>query len=279
MSRIWLRGTVILCLVAPAAASDDPKPGVSTADRLAALQKEHKAAEAAYYKAAEAIVDSPEGRKKEETLWKEYEKGQADRFLAAVELAKAEPKSAVGFAALEWVLTIPRAYYLPAGKPALELLTKHHAANPKVGQVVALVGYNRPRSGDSKDAATALIEAVAEKNPDRTARGQAVMARAWEAKSRFAEAEYKNWPDCDRLAGEAEKAFELVLKDYADCPWLLMHDGRPLGEEAKQELFDLRHLRIGRVAPDIEGEDLDGVNFKLSDYRGKVVVLYFWGDW
>jgi peroxiredoxin len=33
------------------------------------------------------------------------------------------------------------------------------------------------------------------------------------------------------------------------------------------------------VAPDIESEDLDGVKFKLSDYRGKVVVLDFWGDW
>lgn len=38
-------------------------------------------------------------------------------------------------------------------------------------------------------------------------------------------------------------------------------------------------LEIGSVAPDIEGADLDGVAFKLSDYRGKIVVLDFWGDW
>ncbi|MEX2272305.1 MAG: redoxin domain-containing protein [Vicinamibacterales bacterium] len=37
--------------------------------------------------------------------------------------------------------------------------------------------------------------------------------------------------------------------------------------------------RIGTVAPDIAGKDLDGVEFKLSDYRGKVVVLVFSGDW
>src|SRR5688572_26852419 len=36
---------------------------------------------------------------------------------------------------------------------------------------------------------------------------------------------------------------------------------------------------IGKVAPDIAGKDLDGVEFKLSDYRGKVVVLVFSGDW
>ena len=32
----------------------------------------------------------------------------------------------------------------------------------------------------------------------------------------------------------------------------------------------------GRQAPDIEGEDQDGKRFKLSDYRGKVVLLDFW---
>ena len=44
-------------------------------------------------------------------------------------------------------------------------------------------------------------------------------------------------------------------------------------------LFQLRNLYIGALAPDIEGVDLNGVAFKLSDYRGKVVVLDFWGDW
>ena len=29
----------------------------------------------------------------------------------------------------------------------------------------------------------------------------------------------------------------------------------------------------------LEAEDIDGVVFKLSDYRGKVVMLDFWGDW
>ena len=38
----------------------------------------------------------------------------------------------------------------------------------------------------------------------------------------------------------------------------------------------LENLRIGMTAPDIADRDLDGVEFKLSDYRGKVVVLDFW---
>lgn len=36
---------------------------------------------------------------------------------------------------------------------------------------------------------------------------------------------------------------------------------------------------IGAQAPDIAGIDLDGNAFKLSDYRGKVLFLDFWGDW
>jgi len=42
---------------------------------------------------------------------------------------------------------------------------------------------------------------------------------------------------------------------------------------------DPADLEIGKVAPEIEAEDVYGVPFKLSDYRGKVVVLDFWGDW
>jgi peroxiredoxin len=38
-------------------------------------------------------------------------------------------------------------------------------------------------------------------------------------------------------------------------------------------------LTIGRMAPDITGRDLAGTEFKLSDYRGKVVALIFSGEW
>ncbi len=52
-----------------------------------------------------------------------------------------------------------------------------------------------------------------------------------------------------------------------------------LAADVEGLLFERDHLQIGCVAPDIEGADLDGTRFKLSDYRGKVVVVDFWGDW
>lgn len=37
-------------------------------------------------------------------------------------------------------------------------------------------------------------------------------------------------------------------------------------------------LRQGFSAPDIEGTDLAGEPMKLSDFRGKVVMLEFWSS-
>ena len=36
---------------------------------------------------------------------------------------------------------------------------------------------------------------------------------------------------------------------------------------------------VGMTAPDIVGVDLDGVEFRLSDYAGKILMVDFWGDW
>lgn len=37
--------------------------------------------------------------------------------------------------------------------------------------------------------------------------------------------------------------------------------------------------RPGDLAPDIVGKDADGKDVKLSDHRGKVVLVNFWGTW
>ena len=88
-------------------------------------------------------------------------------------------------------------------------------------------------------------------------------------------AEYlKKWTS-KTIDAERMKLLETCVEKYGD-----INMGRKtLGEMAEGQLFVLKYLQIGKVAPDIEGTDLDEVAFKLSDYRGKVVVLDFWGDW
>jgi hypothetical protein len=79
-----------------------------------------------------------------------------------------------------------------------------------------------------------------------------------------------------RRLQESEELFERVVEKYADVKY-----GRgTLSARAKAELYQRRGtLAMGKPAPEIEGEDIDGQQFKLSDYRGKVVLLAFWGHW
>ena len=80
----------------------------------------------------------------------------------------------------------------------------------------------------------------------------------------------------DDLNEEAEKLYEQVVERYADVP---ARRNGVLGEAAKNKMFAMQRLGVGDEAPEIEGEDIDGKRFKLSDYRGKVVVLTFSGNW
>ncbi len=41
----------------------------------------------------------------------------------------------------------------------------------------------------------------------------------------------------------------------------------------------VKYLLTGRVAQSTMGEDLDGIEFALEEYRGKIVVLVFSGEW
>jgi hypothetical protein len=107
-------------------------------------------------------------------------------------------------------------------------------------------------------------------------RGRACIALAGMLKQRaegLTDAEAK---EAEKLNKESETLFERVIEKYADVKG---NRGGILADEAKKQLFELRFLSKGKPAPEIEGEDLDGKQFKLSDYKGKVVLLDFWGNW
>jgi peroxiredoxin len=38
-------------------------------------------------------------------------------------------------------------------------------------------------------------------------------------------------------------------------------------------------LSIGSAFPELEGEDLDGNPISMADFRGKVILVDFFGDW
>jgi len=95
---------------------------------------------------------------------------------------------------------------------------------------------------------------------------------------------------------KAKKAFRFrmactLIRDPKSTPEEQAEARRILGEviaadsnpevvgQAQAEIFEFDHLRVGGRPPDFDATDQDGKPFKLSDYRGKVVVLDFWGFW
>ena len=119
--------------------------------------------------------------------------------------------------------------------------------------------------------------------------------------------------DPDALRAEAERLFEKVASDYSDVVHVSAKvrelealakepnptwQGKPLseaerrqlaeivarktptlGELARAQLDDLHNLAVGKPAPEIDGGDFEGKPLKLSDFKGKVVALVFWGTW
>ena len=80
-------------------------------------------------------------------------------------------------------------------------------------------------------------------------------------------------------AGKLEKEAIRLFHDASERHGGVAFGAMTVAEYCKAAIFDIENLSVSKIAPDIEGEDIEGVAFKLSDYRGKVVLLSFWGHW
>ena len=78
---------------------------------------------------------------------------------------------------------------------------------------------------------------------------------------------------------EASKAEGIALMKKLQATDGLAERNPKLHKQIESELFIAENLSIGSTAPDIVGKDHEGKEFKLSDYRGQVVLLDFWGIW
>ncbi|MEM9378944.1 MAG: TlpA disulfide reductase family protein [Planctomycetota bacterium] len=54
------------------------------------------------------------------------------------------------------------------------------------------------------------------------------------------------------------------------------YPGTHAARQAAGWKFEVERLQVGMTVPDVVGTTLDGEGFRLSDHRGKVVVLEFW---
>lgn len=95
--------------------------------------------------------------------------------------------------------------------------------------------------------------------------------------------EVRTWAVFSRTTGFLESApvdsdaFKAAIAELRAA--LAKVDMEMLAEEVENRIAVRERFSIGMVAPDIQGVDLAGNAFALSDYEGKVVLLDFWGDW
>jgi hypothetical protein len=219
-----------------------------------------------------------------------------------LEIASNHPKDPSAFDALLWVVRYsPR----PPNRPntphawARDILMRDFARHPRIGEFCRSVAY------ENHDVPSVeFVREVYEKHPDAAARAQAGLTRANhlrrnagfansiqkatpELGKRFTETYGQEYVDYllhakpDDLNKQAEMILDRLVsdKELAKVTYERGDKKRSVGEAADAELFEMRFLLPGKMSPDIEGEDIDGKRFKLSDYRGKVVLLDFWGDW
>jgi hypothetical protein len=172
---------------------------------------------------------------------------------------------------------------------AFQLIGRDHIRSDRLGPLCQRVSY-----GFCREYETFLRAALA-KNPHKNVRAMACLALGHflngrlqridlckaqsELAREFAGLFGKEYlaellrQDRDRAMKGIEAVFTQAAEKYGDVK---LPEAGTVAERAKAELFEIRNLSIGKEAPDVEGEDQDGKRFKLSGYRGKVVLLDFW---
>jgi hypothetical protein len=190
-----------------------------------------------------------------------------------LEFARTNPKEPAAASAL--VSLVSTSQLAPGlakfGGPAIDALLKDHLGSPQIGTLCTILARNESL------AAEKALRIIGEKSPDRNVQGLACYNLGKHLAERAEKARIaKKHQEADSLTKEAEKALEQVAAKYADVKY-----GRTstLGDAVKGELYEMKHLGVGMTVPEIDGEDIDGQKFKLSDYRGKVILLDFWGHW
>ena len=206
------------------------------------IQKEFQAEERAFSDAHQKAATEEQRNRLKLPDREKY----AGQMLAA---AEKDIKDPAALDALMWTLMHGRTGSEPVSK-ALALLQKHFIESDRMDTVCDALQF------DDTDASKALLNDLVQKSPHRRVKAAAALTLG----QMYAEENPQ----------QAEKYFQDVAEKYGTPEQI---------ESARGHLFAMRNLAIGKVAPEIEGEDVDGKKFKLSDYRGKVVMLSFWGDW
>lgn len=214
----------------------------------------------------------------------------AAKFLA---MARENPDDPGAAQALACVIRVGGARQ--AWPEVVDTLRVKHARSPWLGDAILGLKYTRFMPNTEP-----FLRAILRENPDPTTRDQAAFSLADHLLGiEKAGYRFRDDPEAYRFAVSAggedlvhrirdrdpaalhDEAVTLLERLAEHAPATPDPDPRKRtpASHAAARLFKLRELTVGKPAPEIEGKDVDGRPMKLSDHRGKVVVLAWWATW
>ncbi len=316
MSERLRRGCVLLgyLLFVPSLAAEEKRRLRTPSEQYAALIKEYEAADAEYSRSSRKVTPADPAWPEHYAAWPMW--SFARRFL---QFAEANPKEPCAVDSLLKIVGFLRTgrqadrFLFPLCTRAMTLLSGDHLQDDRVVQACLTQVY---AEGPAMEP---YFRTLLARSRDREVRGWACWAliRSNELRLHVAERPWFDHPEYERpdyrkstaflhdrldpeyvkyirttdpvaISSESEALLERVINEFGDVPYAVRWvepsvkarlGGRTLADLARPKLDALRSLGVGKVAPDIQGEDIDGKPMKLSDYRGKIVVLVFWGTW
>jgi len=148
-------------------------------------------------------------------------------------------------------------------KRIVDLLLKDHMQSEALGELTGRLQENASVIG--RGPATDALRALVADSPHERVRAAAL----------FSLGQLLLQSPRSEDKAEGRDCFQALVAEYGD----VSNGDTTYGKVAESTIFELEHLQIGMTAPDFEATDENGAKWRLSDYRGKVVVIDFWGFW
>lgn len=259
---------LVLCAAPLAAEVQRPVVPPGLEQRFEKLHSEFSAAVAEHQKLVEAARTSPEAQK---SLPPRPQRAFAPRYVELADLG--HPRAA------RWCLDFIGETSADEGERRGLFLRCEKRLVPEVLWADAQLGKEKPPSADY--GPRELLRTIG--NSNALLGKEQALALCVELFDQLGH------PESKALALQAQATLHLagLSRDAATPPEVLALYQRLAGEFAATDagkraagtLFRMQRLQLGLLAPDFATQDVEGVDFKLSDYRGKVVVLDFWGFW
>lgn len=233
----------------------DPAPPVAESATVGSAKEQIDAATKAYDKQNAEFMKTLRAEKDRKKAMEMYRTGRpssAEAVNLILKLAKENPKADGIEDGLMWTL---RGANTEQQKEVCNLLLTHYKDSRSIGKLAQT--YSRMRSGGE-----AGLREIIEKAGDAKVRQGATYYLAEKL-----------------MKAERTKKEGLgMMKKLVATPGL-DKDNPKLVAQANGKIMVAEKLGIGCTAPDIVGTDHEDKEFKLSDYRGQVVLLDFWGIW